>query len=240
MTPGAKLDATTGVISIVGNTGTVSDLILESGDMNILDASGAAVAQPFTPLKTASADGESVRTTFVVFDSLGSPINVDVSMILESRSSAGTRWRYFVESAEDTDIALQTGTGSIEFDNYGQYTGVPSVGITINRAGTGAVEPLSFQIAFDSDSDRVTALADTTSTIAATYQDGSPLGTLASYSVGIDGLVTGAFTNGLTRTVGQVALATFSNAEGLVDVGANMFGLGPNSGTAVITAPTVL
>jgi len=37
-----------------------------------------------------------------------------------------------------------------------------------------------------------------------------------------------------------VPLATFANNEGLVDVGGNLFQVGPNSGTAVITAPKSL
>ncbi|MFN7022121.1 MAG: flagellar hook-basal body complex protein, partial [Phycisphaerales bacterium] len=50
----------------------------------------------------------------------------------------------------------------------------------------------------------------------------------------------GGFTNGLTRTVGQVALATFSNPEGLVDIGSNLFTPGPNSGTPIIGEPLSL
>ena len=71
--------------------------------------------------------------------------------------------------------------------------------------------------------------------LAAVFQDGSGIGTLANFSIGEDGLITGLFTNGLTRTVGQVAMATFANPEGLVDVGNNMFRVGPNSGEAIIT-----
>ncbi|MFY7895440.1 MAG: flagellar hook-basal body complex protein, partial [Phycisphaerales bacterium] len=43
--------------------------------------------------------------------------------------------------------------------------------------------------------------------------------------------------NGLIRTLGQVALATFTNTEGLVDEGGNLFLAGANSGTPVITTP---
>ena len=39
------------------------------------------------------------------------------------------------------------------------------------------------------------------------------------------------------RTLGQVVLATFTNQEGLVDVGGNSFEVGPNSGPAVIAEP---
>ena len=50
-------------------------------------------------------------------------------------------------------------------------------------------------------------------------------------------MISGSFTNGLTRTIGQVAIAKFSNPEGLVDTGNNLFRPGPNSGSPIITEP---
>jgi flagellar hook protein FlgE len=239
-TPGVALNPATGVLTVVGNTGAANDLDIDAQDLRTLDTSGIAVRQPFTTSKTAAADGESVRTTFVVFDSLGTPLSVDLTMVLAAKTSAGTQWRYFVESADDTDVDLQLGTGQVAFDTSGQIIPPDSAQVTLNRAGTGAADPLRFTIDFASESDRVTALTDGPSQIAATFQDGSPLGTLATYAVGPDGIITGAFTNGLTRTVGQVALATFANPGGLVDVGSNLFTVGPNSGSPVVGAPQTL
>ena len=71
-------------------------------------------------------------------------------------------------------------------------------------------------------------------------QDGAPMGVLDSFSVGADGMVVGSFTNGRTRTLGQVAMATFNNPGGLVDKGGNMFIEGTNSGVAVISGPLQL
>jgi flagellar hook protein FlgE len=50
-----------------------------------------------------------------------------------------------------------------------------------------------------------------------------------------DGTIVGVFSNGLTRTLGRVAMATFTNTEGLVDLGNNLFNVGANSGQAVVT-----
>ena len=55
--------------------------------------------------------------------------------------------------------------------------------------------------------------------------------------MGTDGIVTGTFTNGLTRGLGQVALATFANPKGLLESGDSTYVEGPNSGVAIITAP---
>ena len=86
----------------------------------------------------------------------------------------------------------------------------------------------------------VTALASQSSNVASVYQDGAPIGTLSSFSVGRDGIITGGFTNGLTRTLGQVAVATFSNPAGLVETGGNMFTTGPNSGNPIVGEPLEL
>jgi flagellar hook protein FlgE len=92
-------------------------------------------------------------------------------------------------------------------------------------------------LAFDLDFNNTTALSGFNSTMASTMQDGSAQGTLTSFSIGNDGTILGSFTNGLSRTVGQIALATFRNQQGLVDLGNNTFSAGPNSGTAIISAP---
>ena len=51
------------------------------------------------------------------------------------------------------------------------------------------------------------------------------------------GSLPGHFTNSLSRTLGQVALATFRNNQGLIDKGGNTFVEGPNSGSVVVTTP---
>ncbi|HYE02699.1 MAG TPA: flagellar hook-basal body complex protein [Phycisphaerales bacterium] len=238
--PGAALDPATGVISITGNTGTASDLAIDAAHLRVADAAGTVLARPLTPAKSVTADGESVRTTFVAYDSLGTPITMDLTMVLESRGDAGTTWRYLAESGDDSDTDIILGSGQLSFDTSGQPAGATTATVRVDRAGTGAASPQNLSFVFDSPSDRLTALADVGSAMAATFQDGSPLGTLANAAVGVDGLITGAFTNGLTRTLGQVALATFANPEGLVDAGGNLFTSGAASGTAAITAPLSL
>jgi flagellar hook protein FlgE len=235
--PGVRLNPATGVLTVVGNTGTVNDLAVESTDIRLLDAGGALVRAPLHATKQVDADGEAVRTTFVVYDSLGTPVTVDLAMVLEGKSNGGTGWRYYLESPDNAGGALAIGTGLIGFDTQGQIQNAAGIPVQLNRAGTGAVSPLGFQLNLVSGADNVTALTSVQSVLAATYQDGAPLGVLSSFGVGADGVITGAFSNGLTRTLGQVALATFANQEGLVDRGNNLFSVGTNSGSPVITTP---
>lgn len=75
------------------------------------------------------------------------------------------------------------------------------------------------------------------SSVAASNQNGFPPGSLQSYSVGDDGTITGLFTNGLTRTLGQIAMAIFPNPDGLQQSGSNLYQATDNSGIPVIGEP---
>ena len=57
---------------------------------------------------------------------------------------------------------------------------------------------------------------------------------LNSYVVEKDGIVSGTFSNGQTRTIGQVAVASFANPQGLTLNGNNDFTSTTASGSAVI------
>lgn len=243
--PGSITEAA-GVISFAGNFGELNDLNMDAD--NFTFTSATMTTSPFVPSKQATATGESVRTTFTVYDSLGTPINVDVTMVLAQKDNAGTYWRAFLHSEEDTDVGLhlETSAGNfvpyLQFNNQGRLVTTDPISVELDRLDSGALDPLNFALSFDSDGSKVTALshpqgADGVSTLASTFQDGSPLGVLADFAVGIDGVITGSFTNGLTRTLGQIVLAKFTNPEGLVDAGNSLFAVGPNSGTPLIAAP---
>src|SRR5262249_12149321 len=73
-----------------------------------------------------------------------------------------------------------------------------------------------------------------------TAQDGSPIGTLTSFSVGADGTISGSYSNGQVKTLGALAIAMFKNNSGLVDKGGNQYVAGTNSGVPVITTPLSL
>ncbi|HVZ92880.1 MAG TPA: flagellar hook-basal body complex protein [Phycisphaerales bacterium] len=249
--PGAFSISGAGVVTFVGNFGEANDIALASNNLQVVPSGGGSASSPFSITKTAEANGEAVRNTFVVYDSLGTAVNVDVTMVLAFREvTGGSYWRTFLHSADDSDIALHLESGDragtftagvplVRFDEFGALRTTPTVAVEIDRAGTGAASLLNFDLNFQSAGSGVTGLGQSggTSTIAATFQDGSPLGVLSSFSVGSNGIITGGFDNGLTRTLGQIAFAGFTNPEGLVDTGNNLFTTGPNSGTALIAGP---
>lgn len=67
-------------------------------------------------------------------------------------------------------------------------------------------------------------------TIYASGQDGYESGDLTGIAIDTTGTITGSFSNGQTRKLAQIALATFANPSGLLKVGNNMFQPSNNSG----------
>lgn len=233
---GGGLSFSNGVITITGNEGTVQDLAIETGDI-IATNNGAGISQPFVMSKTGNADGESVRTSFIVYDSLGSPLTVDLTMVLQSTTpGGGSTWEFIAESGDNDALDRVIGLGVLTFDDTGTFVSASNQAFSVIRTN-GAASPLTVNMEFDTGTNAISALTDTTSNLAAVSQDGSAIGTLSSFSIGEDGVISGSFTNGLTRTIGQIAVAKFTNPEGLIDVGGSYFRVGPNSGTALITTP---
>jgi flagellar hook protein FlgE len=65
-------------------------------------------------------------------------------------------------------------------------------------------------------------------------QNGYQAGNLKSISVDARGVITGYFTNGVQRSLAQIALVQFNNPSGLLRAGGNMFEESANSGTPLL------
>jgi len=81
--------------------------------------------------------------------------------------------------------------------------------------------------------DAVTQFAEASST-KAFRQNGYAMGYLETFKIDQAGMITGVYTNGSSRTIGQVALATFTNPGGLEKAGENTYVKSNNSGDANI------
>ncbi|AOR22934.1 flagellar hook-basal body complex protein [Clostridium taeniosporum] len=58
-----------------------------------------------------------------------------------------------------------------------------------------------------------------------------------SFSIGKDGVITAVLGDGSRTALGQIAMATFKNPEGLTAIGANKVQTSPNSGPEIIKTP---
>ncbi len=65
-------------------------------------------------------------------------------------------------------------------------------------------------------------------------QDGYKLGYLDNFKIDSSGIITGVYSNGSTRTLGQIAMASFTNQGGLEKKGDNTYAESINSGMANI------
>lgn len=229
--PGTGVTAD-GRLELRSNAGTQSALSIQAGTL----LSDGTTQIPFSFTETQAANGESTHTTFIVYDTLGTPITVDLTMVLEERTTGQSVWRFYANSGDDSDVEFTIGTGTITFDANGQFTESPENGVVINRVDTGAIDPLAVQFDFS----KISGLNTDDSAIVMSFQDGFATGTLIDYNIGQDGLILGTFSNGLNQTLGQISLATFANPEGLLARSNNTYFVGPNSGEARITAPLVL
>jgi flagellar hook protein FlgE len=68
----------------------------------------------------------------------------------------------------------------------------------------------------------------------AVVQDGRTMGYLDNFKIDQSGVITGIYSNGSSRDLGQVAMASFPNQGGLEKAGDNTFRVSNNSGTANI------
>ena len=136
-----------------------------------------------------------------------------------------------------TGAETAVGTGEITFDGNGNLIAHTNTSVSIDRTGSAAISPLQFNLDFSQVSGLAAETSTTPPSIAAASQDGSAPGTLSSFSVGTNGTITGVFSNGISRTLGQVILAKFANNEGLGQEGQNLFAAGVNSGLPIEGPP---
>ena len=142
----------------------------------------------------------------------------------------------------------------VNFDNYGALASISdSAGNLSNTEGQIVIQT-SFAVAesnpdaegnpyrqtlninlgtIGSFKDTITQSASK-STTKAFYQDGYTMGYLDNFKIDSSGIITGVYSNGTNRTIGQIALASFDNDRGLEKAGDNTYVESNNSGMARI------
>ncbi len=219
-----------GQIQIVGNMGTVNNISFEPGD---LTDNGSTLPINFT--QPESANGTSTSTNFVVYDSLGTAITVDMTAVLQSTAPGATTYRYFFTSPDNDGPSTALGTGTIVFGSSGQVVSGGTASFSVDRSGTAATNPMTVTANLSGISGIASATEGSSLTLAS--QNGAAPGTLSSYAIDANGVISGTFSNGAIETLGQVVLATFTNNQGLVANGDSTYSVGTNSGPAIVSQP---
>ncbi len=137
----------------------------------------------------------------------------------------------------------QLATGTLVFTPFGQLDAANStlpLTLSIGESGTGAGPEWDADLGLAAQSITLDMGGpgapggltnyDSPSQLGTSQVDGTPFGSLASVDVDDDGYVTAIFTNGLTRRIYQVPLATFGNVDGLIPEHGGVYRLGPGAG----------
>lgn len=141
-----------------------------------------------------------------VFDSLGNSHELALFFIKTDNNQWTVR-----ATADGVDM---TGTANITFDENGAVQGTPVLSLTGDYANGSAPAALDVDLAGSTQ-------FGNTSSVQRLVQDGYASGSLTSFEVGPDGIITGKYSNDQTKLLGQIVLSSFANPNGLEPIGNN-------------------
>jgi flagellar hook protein FlgE len=213
------------------NTGGLSDLQLTTSQVapqatstaNItLNLPSNATVPTTTPLNPSDPTSYNNTTSLTVYDSLGAAHTAQMYFVKGSAANTWNAQLYVDGNAVGTPQALtysSAGTlttpanGQVNFGPYTPSTGANPMNITFNF-GTSTQYGDAFGV-------------------NAVAQNGYTTGSLTGINISQTGVVQANFTNGQSKTLGEVALANFANPQGLAQTGNTQWQQTFSSGAAV-------
>jgi flagellar hook protein FlgE len=206
-----------------GTLGNLGDIQLSTAP--ILPTATSEITTQLN-LNSGTGTAETFDTTVSVYDSLGNEIPMEITF---TKTATANQWTWAAGIPAGSGSTVSAGT--ITFDNNGNLAAsTKTINLTLTN---GATSPQA--ITWDIAATDLTQYASD-SRLAASSQDGNATGTLAKVTVNDDGIITGTYSNGEIRSLYQVALALFSNNDGLDKVDNSLYVATGSSGAAVIGA----
>ena len=203
---------------------------------NIIPGVATTSFQITTNLDATAAVGTTYSSPITVYDSLGEPHDLSINYT----NTAPNAWSYNITlPAADTGgtgAPTTITSGTLSFNSSGVLTSPTGTvpGITISGlADKAATMSLTWNLDGSGGTPAITQQAAASAT-SETTQNGYAAGTLTSYSVLSDGTVQGQFSNNQTLALGQVAVASFANNQGLTQTAGNDYQATFASGAAVV------
>lgn len=239
------------------NGGAVS-LPLNDAGASLLDPGDTVMHRPVPDFNLADLNTYSRMFGNQIFDSQGNTHELKQYFVKDGTNS----WRMhaLIDDRNPQNSASTTPlTANIVFDSHGavaSLTGSPGLssnGTQLKLTGWSpvmAVDPgtarerwISNGAAGSADGITIdfTRLLqhNATSSRSAAYVDGHSAGELKSLDVGRDGILRAGFTNGMTKSIGQVMLASFANPHGLQPRSDTRWTATADSGVAEYDVPGV-
>jgi flagellar hook protein FlgE len=233
---------------VVNTNASISGLRIPVGQTIPADTTNTVYIGGNLPSNASDGSGATpaavISSSINVFNSLGTSIPLRVDYTKVPDTAGNVDWSV---SAFDPDGNQIAGPMSLQFAQANGEIVNPATRVlnltpaelaTIQVGGTspaGGFDATGVDLNFGTatGADRLTG-ASGTSSVSALSQDGAPIGTLVSFGVSQEGLISGVFNNGKNQQLGQIAMATFSNPGGLEKTGGSLYRATVNSGNALI------
>lgn len=231
---------------------TVTGLTQEASSGGNAISENTKLTTIMSALEGAMSSGQAVRTsgalmmsshgaTAEIYDSLGSKHTVSIKWAKTGTTSdGGTEWSMIIQVPEPAEINFSGSgprnvlTGSLRFNSDGSLASFNPAGFSFTaNNGSAAGQSVRLNFGLGTDFNGLTSF-DKKSSTDSIAQDGYAGGTLTNLKVDENGTIIGTFSNGKSFGLAQVAVATFTNQEGLHAEGENVFSMTSNSGEAVI------
>ena len=172
------------------------------------------------------AAGYNSSTSTTVYDSLGN--NHTASMYFSKLDPATNPNEWNVRTVIDGNLVNTT---SATFNADGTYNTPATIPVTWNPGG-GATPGQSFDIDLSTSTQYGSGFA-----VTSISQDGFTTGQLLGVDVDDQGIFFARYSNGQSQAMGQIALANFSNAQGLQPLGDTSWAESFASGAPVVSEP---
>lgn len=237
-TPSAVSLDSTKPLQIQSSVGSPNQTTTITAGLNL-----PAKSDPITATFDASDSSTyTASTSAVVYDSLGESHTLTQFYVKTSTSPTGSTWDVYLildkgVTGGDVDITPTTGN-TLTFSTTGQLdTAVSPTSITTIPLGltNGADNTQTITLSFI-PSTSITQYSSPFQ-VRTMSQDGSTVGQLTNVSIGNDGVVAAKYSNGTTEKLGMVALAKFSNPQGLTQIGDTSWKESQDSGSATPGVP---
>lgn len=213
------------------NTGALSDLRLVTSESPptatgnvelILNLPGNATPPTVAPFSVTDPDSYSHSTSMTVYDSLGA---AHTATLYFTKTATTNEW----EQRLYIDGTAVGGPQLLQYSTSGQLVS-PANGLLSYPPYTPATGAAPMTITFDVGG---TTQYGSNFAVNAITQDGYTTGRLIGIDVEATGVVQARFTNGRSTPLGQIALAQFSNPNGLQQLGDTNWGETFASGQAL-------
>lgn len=208
-------------VSITTNATFNASAIKGPGTLNAaaLNVSSNAVA----------AASQSMGIT--VYDAAGAAHNLQITMVKQAAPGAWA-WSAVVSGSSGAITAGSSGTAT--FGGTGTLTTFTPTSLTVTPAN-GSSPPFTFALnpGTIGQFDGLAGFARQSNAVISS-QNGYQAGDLSNLAVDKTGTITGFFTNGVSRALAKLSLASFNNPSGLLRTGDNIYQASANSGGAVL------